>query len=517
MQPQAKHAPPEQEQQLITRLQQLADDPLTFAEWVYPWGKRNTPLEHHKGPRGWQREMLTEVRDQIRYNRERQDFGLIPELLQEAVASGRGIGKSAFFGIISHWMQSVNLGSTVMVTANTQPQLKGKTFPELRKWFALAINAHWFERQALSIEYQPWFAKLLAEQLNIDPAYSGVHAVLWDADNPEAFAGAHNHLGMMLLMDEASGIPTSIYNVCPGFFTEASVFRYWFAFGNPRRASGGFFDSFHDAKSPWRTRHIDARTVPGDHSVLQAIIDKYGLDSDEARTEVLGQFPKTGQDQFIGTQTVKDAQTRIVHPDMGAPLIAGGDPARLGNAKAVLRWRQGRDARDVPPPLETSRLDNVALADRWAAEFDRYKPDAINIDAGNGAGVIDILRSRGYKVNEVWFGSASSQPQYADKRTEIWGEMREWLRGGAIDATEQLFKDLTGPLDVGPDSEESKLESKKQMERRGIKSPDHGDALACTFAVKVSRRDARHSRYTDRGRVAKDVDYDVYAHSRAAR
>ena len=503
---QPRRAPPAQETALAVRLQSFGADIPRYVQWVWPWGKANTPLAQHDGPRQWQLEQMQEIAEHIVENQRRMARGELPKAYQGATASGRGIGKSAEFGMLSHWMQSVNLGSTVTVTANTQNQLQTKTFPELRKWFTMAINAHWFDVQALSINYQEWFAKLLMEQLSIDPAYSGVKAQLWDGDNPDAFAGTHNMLGVMLLMDEASGIPTSIYDVCPGFFTEPVLHRYWMAFGNPRRTTGGFYESFAP-DSPWIKRNIDARTVPGDHAMLEQIIDKYGADSDKARVEVRGLFPRTGQDQFIARDVIDAAVQREVEYDSGAPLIAGGDPARLGGDDAVLRFRCGRDgARRVPPPVRSNGLDNMKLAELWAEQFDLHKPDAIFIDAGNGTGVIDILRSRNYRVTEVWFGATSSDPAYHDNRSRIWGEMGEWCKTGAID--QDLADDLYDPLQVAEDSEPSRLESKKAMRRRGLPSPDDGDAFACTFAGPVSRRDAAHSRNRGGVRIARGTNYN---------
>ena len=496
---------------LIQRCLEFADDPQSFIEWAFPWGEPHTPLHRFKGPHGWQAELNAEIKLHLARNHDLAALELPPQLFQEAVASGRGIGKSAEFGMLSVWMVSCHLGSTVTVTANTQPQLKTKTFPEIKRWFAMALNSHWFDRNSLDIDYKPWFRELLVDQLKIDPSYSGVHAQLWDEENPDAFAGTHNPLGLMLLMDEASGIPTAIYDVCHGFFTELSPYRFWMSFGNPRRATGGFFESFHQENTPWRRKHIDARTVPGDHAVLQQIIDKYGEDSDKARAEVLGQFPRTGQDQYISTAAVKAAQERTVEYDKGAPLIAGGDPARKGSNDAVLRWRCGRDARDfVPPPTRCNGLDNVQLADLWAEQFDRYQPDGIFIDAGNGTGVIDILRSRGYNVTEVWFGSTSTDKQYADKRSQIWGEMAEWMDTAAIQKDPKLERDLTAPLDVGIGTDCKELESKKALRRRGIDGLDDGDALACTFGGKVSRRDRGHSRNARRGNRARGVDYNPF-------
>ena len=88
-------------------------------------------------------------------------------------------------------------------------------------------------------------------------------------------------------------------------------------------------------------------------------------------------------------------------------------------------------------------MDNVEVADEISKLIDRYNPDAVNIDAGNGTGVIDILRHRRYRVNEVWFGGKSSSAEWDDKGTEMWADARDWLSGGAIDPDPALIRDLT--------------------------------------------------------------------------
>ncbi len=154
------------------------------------------------------------------------------------------------------------------------------------------------------------------------------------------------------------------------------------------------------------------------------------------------------------------------------------------------------------------------MANEIAKLIDHYKPDAVNIDAGNGTGVIDRLRELRYRIHEVWFGGKSSSKEWANKRTEMYAVLREWLNGGCIDNDTVLFGDLTAPeYDFfGKAKDSVMLESKESMKDRGERSPDDGDALALTFARRVSRRDTRTSRHgTGRARVALDVDYPLFS------
>ena len=431
-------------------------------------------------------------------------------MFRKATAAGRGPGKSSVVAWLTHWMMTTRIGSTTIVTANTEMQLKSRTFAELTKWVTMSINAHWFDLTVLSMRPAPWFEKAVKEQLQIDTGYYYAQGQLWSEENPDAFAGAHNPLGIQIFMDEASGIPNSIFSVTEGFFTEPTVNRFWHVYSNPRRNSGGFYDCFHTHRDHWRLRHLDARTVEGtDPKIYQGLIDKYGIESDVVRIEVLGQFPNQGARQFISSAVVQEATERELQPDDGAALILGVDPARYGDASTVARFRRGRDARSIPPVVIKHR-DNMYVANEVAHLIDRFKPDAVCIDVGNASGIIDRLREMGYKVHEVWFGKTASQPEYANVRTEIWARMREWLNGGCIDKDPRLFSDLTAPeYDFfGKAKDAVILESKESLEDRGVPSPDHGDALALTFSHHVARRDLRVSK--PRARMAADVDYALF-------
>jgi hypothetical protein len=508
---------PQQEQELMSTLWDpaLKDDLDKFVCFAYPWGKEGTPLVEHKGPRNWQRDDLQEISAHLKKQKDKMDLGLDPEMFRKATASGRGPGKSAYVSWLTDWMMTTRPGSTTIVTANTEPQLKSRTFAEIGKWTTLLINAHWFESTVLSVRPAEWFKHALVNQLSIDTGYYYAQGQLWSEENPDAFAGVHNPRGVLVVYDEASGIPPSIFNVTEGFFTEPVLDRFWLVFSNPRRNSGGFYDCFHDHKKYWKLRQIDSRTVEGtDTGLFNRLIEQHGADSDTVRVEVLGQFPKQGNRQFISNTIVRAAQTRKAESDVFAPLIMGVDVARYGDDLSVIRFRQGRDALTIPP-IKFKERDNMYVANEVARWIDKTHPDAVNIDAGNGTGVIDRLREMKYRVHEVWFGGNAESKEWANKRTEMYADMRDWLGGGVIDDDPALFRDLTAPeYDYfGKAQDSMMLESKESMKDRGLASPDDGDALALTFARHVARRDARAGRYgasAGRHGVCRDVDYRLF-------
>jgi len=503
----------EEEQQLFLKIldPRVSDDPYGFVMFNFPWGVDNTPLANHDGPRKWQRAQLLQIRDTIYENRERINQGQEPAMLKDATSSGRGIGKSTMVAWLSLWNMSCNIGSTTIVTANTETQLKTRTWAELGKWHSLAINGHWFDRSALSLRPTKWFAELVKDQLSIDSGYYYSQAQLWSEDSPDSFAGVHNPHGLLLIFDESSNIPKPIWTVSEGFYTEPVLHRYWLTYSNPRRNTGSFFECFHLQRDIWVHRNIDSRTVEGtDKKVLNDIIKTYGLDSDEARVEVLGQFPNESESQFIARDLVQRAQQRELNVDEASPLIMGVDVARKGRNAGIVRFRRGRDARSYPR-MRIKGKDNMQFAYRVAELIDKYEPDAVCIGTGNGTGVIDRLRELRYRIVEVAFGGSSTRRDCHNKRASMWADARDWLDHGCIDESQELADDLIGPMYTfaGPDGDQYLLEAKEHMEKRGLSSPDDGDAFALCFAVKVAARNIPSLSFRPPVVVARDIDYSV--------
>lgn len=510
-----KVGPSNQEQELITKILSFRDDPLGYVMFAFPWMKKGTPLEKFSGPRTWQKEEFRKIRKHLQQNNALSLMGIPPSPVYIAISSGRGPGKSAFLSMLDMWVMSCWIGATCIKTANTEPQLRSRTMAELGKWHTMAINRHWFDKSSMSLRPHKWFAHLIEDQLQIDTQYYYVEGQNWSEENPDAFAGAHSQIGMMVQYDEASGIPDPIWQVTEGFFTDMSPLRIWVVISNPRRNTGKFFDCFHKDSEFWVTRYVDSRTVEGvDTSVYQRIADKYGEDHDVTRVEVKGQFPRTGSNQFIGRDVAQDAAMRDVSDDPGAPLLMGVDVARFGDDSSVVRFRRGRDARSIPP-YRFKGLNTMELSDEVGRLIDQYNPDACFVDGGGvGGGVVDRLKQLGYRVIEVQSGEgAKDKEKYLNRRVEMWGEMREWLVYGCIDNNQQLVDDLAGPEYAVHIKGQLKLETKDSMKKRGLASPDDGDALALTFSENIARRDSRSSKHVRAGNHTAQMEYDIYSYA----
>ena len=482
----------EEEQSLMTQLWSplIADDPEMFVMLAFPWRVVGTPLEHFEGPRLWQRKTLRMIGKHIKENRSNPDA--VYDAMRLALASGRGIGKSALVAWVILWMLTTRIGSSVIVSANTEAQLRTVTWGELLKWVTMSVNEHWWEPSATKLVPAQWLTELVERDLKKGTRQWAAEGKLWSEENPDGYAGAHNHNGMLVVFDEASGIPDGIWSVAAGYFTENIIDRYWLAFSNPRRNTGYFYECFHAKRAFWKHRQIDAREVEGsDKKIYDAIIEEYGEDSREARVEVYGQFPITDtDDQFIAPYLVDDAFKREKWKDMTAPIVIGIDPARGGLDSTVIAVRQGRDIIAIK---RYKGDDTMVIVGRVIDAIEEYRPTLTVIDEGGlGYGILDRLVEQRYKVRGVNFAWKAKSPRmWGNKRAEIWGAMKSWLKTASIDADKQLKTDLTGPLVKPHSSGAVYLEGKKEMKARGLASPDAADAIAVTFAYPVAHREER--------------------------
>ena len=480
----------EAEKELMTEIWSLGikDDPLNFVKFVFPWGQKDTPLEHFSGPRKWQEKILRKITTQIQRNNGKVE----PEMFRLAVASGRGIGKSALVSWLILWMLSTRLGSTIIVTANTEQQLRSRTWAELGKWITLAINSHWFAKTATTVKPAAWFEEALVRDLKIDTGYYYAQAQLWSEENPDAFAGIHSSYGVCLIMDEASGIPAPIYSVSEGFFSEPTNDRYWFCFSNPRRNTGPFYDCFHSKKPYWVTEQIDSRTVEGtDTALFNRMLEQYGEDSTVARVEVLGAFPKMDDDTVIPMELIKSAMGRDVALTSSEPIVWGLDVARFGGDNSALCVRQGNTVFEVQT---FHSMDLMQLCGAIKNRFDdatvMEQPQEILVDViGIGSGVVDRLRELNLPVRGVNVAEApSTKKNYLNLRAELWFAIKDWLaqRDCRLPEDDELCSELAAPSYKYTSSGKIKLESKEEMRKRGVKSPDRADALALTMASNAA-------------------------------
>ena len=477
------------DEQLIDDIAQFVHDPYGCARYSFPW-REDGDLQDSSGPRVWQRHILMAIGQHLQSERRFDP-------LKIAVASGHGIGKSALISIITHWAMSTCTDCRVIMTANTEVQLRTKTWPEVTKWFRSAINSDWYECGATTITVKD---KRHAKQWRVD-------AVPWSENNTEAFAGLHNKgKRLVVIFDEASKISDSIWEVTEGALTDSDTEIIWIAFGNPTRNTGRFRECFGAHKHRWVCQQIDSRNVEGTNQrQIQQWIDDWGEDSDFVRVRVRGEFPRAGSDQFIDSDVVHAARKRTLPTNERDWRIMSVDVARFGDDQTVVGIKQGSKFRIVG---RYRGLDTMQVSMRCQEIIKRETPRLVVIDGdGVGGGVVDHIKM----YMDDWFkahspsrlvefhGGASPADAYAyyNKRAEVWGRMREWLKDADIPDDPDLYADLTGVEYGYTNKNQLQLEKKEDMKKRGLSSPDAGDCLAMCFAHIPAPRTS-HEKYYDR-------------------
>jgi len=219
------------------------------------------------------------------------------------------------------------------------------------------------------------------------------------------------------------------------------------------------------------------------------------MSPNQYRQEFLCDFSASVDNVLITIDLVsRAAQRALRETDVnGAPRVIGVDVARFGDDRSAICKRWGLWCKDI---RVVDNVDNMIFAGMVADEIERFRPDAVFIDSGRGEGVIDRLRQMNYRVMEVNFGSRAADPnRWANKRTEMWDRVREWLEaGGAIPNDAALKGELAAPTYSFDAAGRKVLEPKEKLKERGFRSPDLADALALTFAAPVRPRETREIR-----------------------
>jgi hypothetical protein len=467
---------PEALQEQIARFK---DDPLGYVKFVYPWAQPGQLAKYH-GPDGWQIDFLQELGEACAALKFNGYDAVAP--IRVARASGHGIGKSTVVAWLVDWIMSTRPHCQGTLTANTFPQLQSKTWAQVQRWTRLAINKDWFNVTGTRMTHvdapESWFCQ----------------AQTCREENSEAFAGQHAaSSSSFYIFDEASAIPDRIWEVAEGGLTDGQPMI--FAFGNPTRSQGKFHSAcFGDQRNRWNHGSIDSRSCSmTNKGQIAEWVSDYGEDSDFVRVRVRGLPPAASDLQYIDSTRVYEAQRREPYHFDDDPLIVGVDVARGGKANTVFRFRRGLDARSIPavriPGEQCRNSMQVAskLLEIMDTEFDGVKPAVAFVDSGFGGPIVDRCHQLGYdNVIEIQFGASAPDVHFANMRSWMWSKVRDFLPRGSIDTDTMLETDLTGPGYHFDRGDRLLLESKENMAKRGLDSPDDGDALALTFAQPVA-------------------------------
>jgi hypothetical protein len=196
---------------------------------------------------------------------------------------------------------------------------------------------------------------------------------------------------------------------------------------------------------------------------------------------------------LVSPHFVSAAAKGAFYDEAGA-LIIGCDPASDGAGtvdRTCIVFRRGRVVFRVE---YHEKLNSMQVAGKLAAYYEDFNPDAMFVDKGGiGTGIVDRLQELNIPVIGVMFGEAASEPDiYANKKAEMWWRMAEWFaeQPNRIVNNAAFISDICAPQPDVSSNGRKLLESKQKLEKRQIRSPDGGDALALTFAEKVMSRAA---------------------------
>ncbi|MEH2960088.1 terminase B [Candidatus Merdisoma sp. JLR.KK006] len=338
-------------------------------------------------------------------------------------------------------------------------------------------------------------------------------AVARTATKPENMQGYHED-NMLFIVDEASGVADPIMEAVLG--TLSGENNKLLMCGNPTRTSGTFYDAFNADRALYRCHTVSSADSPRTNKDnIESLIRKYGKESNVVLVRVFGEFPNQEDDVFIGLSLCEQCSNRSYElpDDLRSPyIIFGVDVARFGDDETVI-YRNNRGKLELAKHRRGQDLmktvgDIVSLYRKTIKEFPDYKGRIyVNIDdTGLGGGVTDRLREvkREQNLHRLYVipinaaerietdtkAGKDAAEHYNNLTTHIWATLKELLEKKQVEieddsetiaqlSTRKYFMASNGKLE---------LESKKEMKKRNVSSPDRGDAIALsTYLGKIKR------------------------------
>jgi phage terminase large subunit len=421
-----------------------------------------------------------------------QAFGCKPEKWQAkamraimkddrvAVKSGHGVGKSALLAWIILWWLLTRFPSKIACTAPTSHQLDDVLWGEISKWYRKLPGAM---KDLLTVTSDKVF-------LNDAPNEGFAVARTARKEKPEAFQGFHSE-NMLFIVDEASGVDPIIFEVGEGSMSTEGAKTL--LTGNPTRTSGYFYDAFGKMSKWWTTMTVACTdSSQATEKYVQQMADKWGKDSNVYSIRVLGEFPKDDDDAVIPRHLLQSAVGRDVITAHDEKVVWGLDVARFGSDKTALCIRKGRE---IIGKVETWQgKDTMQVSGIIKAKYDKVReypaerPAEIMVDSiGIGAGVVDRLREMGLPARGVNVAeSAAVDMLYSRLRDELWFRARDFFdaKDCKIPQDDDLIEELCAVKYAYTSLGKLKAESKDEMKKRGLPSPDLADAFCLTLAYE---------------------------------
>ena len=407
-----------------------------------------------------------------------------------AVKAGNGLGKGFCAAVAILWFMHTHRDSAIALsTAPTFRQVRHILWRQLRRLYRPAAKTLGGEMLHTRWELSP-----------------GRYALGLSADGADQFQGFHSP-NMFIVVDEAEGVSEEIYEAVEAIMTSDAPLLL--LIGNPTSMSGAFRRAFHEERSIYHAITISApespnvqagRVVIPGLTTSQWVEERrqiWGETTNLYRARVLGEFPDQDDDTIISLSDIEAAVGHIVdavswtidsetvfgsEKATAEDVIIAVDVARFGSDSSVILRRRGNCVEDIQSLREQ---DTMQLAGRVAAAIRDHNPAHVLIDEiGIGAGVVDRLRELGHPVRGINVGRRARQDKlFANIRAEGYWSLAERFRAGhiSIPNDSQLVSQLA-TLHFNYDSSgRLKIESKDDIRKRGLPSPDKADALMLAF------------------------------------
>jgi phage terminase large subunit len=394
-----------------------------------------------------------------------------------SIRSGHGVGKTALCSWLALHFLLFRDDVKVIVTSPSFKQMNDGLIPEVQKWASKLPD--WMSSSLETISDR------VVRKPNVRNNFLSFRTAR--KENPEALAGVHaSHV--LIIVDEASGVDEVVYETGQGALSTKGAIAV--LIGNPTKPSGFFYKTQTALADLWWTRKVscmDSSRVSQEY--IESQRRTYGADSREFAVRVLGEFPESGADAVIPRAFIESAVDRDVHV-LENPLIWGIDPGRGGDPSGFI-------ARTPNAILEAEeiRYDNLMLLvgwikSKWDSLPSSKRPESIFVDSiGLGAGVYDRLNELGLPVIAVNVSEvAAMSERYMRLRAELWYKAREWFEASdkfipsQLPNLRKLIEELCSVEQAILSTGKVNVESKEQMKRRGLASPNLADAFVLTFA-----------------------------------
>jgi hypothetical protein len=448
----------------------------------------------------WSRDPLAFVREALNVKPDPWQAKVLDALRRGVtritIRSGNGVGKTSLLAWLAIWFPVTRFPSKCVVTAPSAQQLYDALWTEIRRWLGECPPS-------ISNLFEVFNDRMA---LKAAPAQCFVSARTSRAETPEAIQGVHA-ANVLLIIDEASGVPEQVFEAGSGSMSTPGAITVMT--GNPLRSSGFFFRTHTDLSGSWLAFRVPCTESPRvDPKWIKEQAEAYGINSAFYQARVTGEFPMNEDEVLVPRSLVEPALERVLpvftRSDYGN-AVWGLDLARFGADSSCLIKRIGNAVPETPRIWRATDLMHIvgAVKVEYSTLPDDMRPAAICVDAiGLGAGAADRLRELelptiGVNVSE----SPAIGGQYYRLRDELYGRMRDWFatRTVTVPRHDRLVNEVTSIRYRFTSDGRMRIESKDEMKRRGLASPDVADALALTFAAGTDMAvgympDARHRR-----------------------